>query len=103
LVQLFCLTLCTSIAGGGLEKVAGGNLTSLNVQGCRNVTDAWLEKVAAGCPNLTSLNLQGCRNVTDAGLEKVAAGYLNLTSLNVQGCSDIRDAGLEKVAAGCPT
>jgi hypothetical protein len=31
------------------------------------VTDAGLEKIAAGCPSLTSLNLAYCSSVTDAG------------------------------------
>jgi hypothetical protein len=36
---------------------------------CVKVTDAVLEKVAAGCPNLTPLNFHYCTNVTDAEAE----------------------------------
>jgi hypothetical protein len=48
---------------------------------CNNVTDAGLEKIAAGCPSLASLDLTDCSNVTDAGLAKIAAGCPSLASL----------------------
>jgi putative IMPACT (imprinted ancient) family translation regulator len=47
-------------------------LASLDLSNCENVSDAGIEKVAAGCPILASLNLCDCENVTDAGLQNVA-------------------------------
>jgi F-box/leucine-rich repeat protein 2/20 len=66
------------------------------------VTDAGLEKIAAGCPRLSSLGLAYCSIVTDAGLEKIAAGCSSLSSLNLVSCRNVTDVGLEKIAAGCP-
>ena len=42
-------------------------MATLNLTYCRNVTDAGLAKVAAGCPLLATLILHNCTSVTDAG------------------------------------
>ena len=77
--------------------------TELDLANCKTLTDAGLEKIAAGCPQLASLNLH-CygSEVTDAGLEKIAAGCPQLASLDLSCCKQVTDAGLEKLAAGCP-
>jgi hypothetical protein len=64
----------------------------------RNVTDAGIEKLAAGCPNLTPLNLSFRRNLTDVGLEKLAVGCPKLTSLwtwtrKLLDCEQVTDVG----------
>jgi len=41
---------------------------SLFLADCGAVTDAGLEKLAAGCPRLADVNLEWCFKVTDAGL-----------------------------------
>jgi hypothetical protein len=42
------------------------NLQTLNLDYCRNITDAGLMEVGRGCPNLQTLNLWNCTNITDA-------------------------------------
>jgi hypothetical protein len=53
--------------------------TPLDHSYCKIITDAGLEKVAAGCSKLTSLYLDHCMIVTNVGLNMVAKGYPILT------------------------
>jgi hypothetical protein len=55
--------------------------TPLDHSYCKIITDAGLEKVAAGCSKSTSINLDHCMIVTNVGLKIVAKGYSVLTSL----------------------
>ena len=49
-------------------------LTSLNVTGCGNLTDASIIAVAASCAALASLNVRSCRKLTDASIVAIATG-----------------------------
>ena len=70
-------------------------LTSLNVESCRNLTDASIGEVARGCEQLTSLNVAFCRNLTGASVGEVARGCGQLTSLYVAGCENLTDASID--------
>ena len=48
-------------------------LQHLSIVGCRTVTGAGVEAVAAGCPGLQQLSLANCSNVTDGGVEAASA------------------------------
>jgi hypothetical protein len=74
---------------------------SLNLSGCWNLTDAWLEKFVTRCPKMTALDLTNCGRVTDEGLKKVAARCPHLLSLDLSGCDQVTVKGLEKIATGC--
>jgi hypothetical protein len=41
------------------------NLTTIDLDGCANITDAAILALAKGCPNLTGIYLLGCTNITD--------------------------------------
>ena len=69
-------------------------LTSLDLSGCRLVTDEGLRAVAAACTQLTSLNLSCCYLVTDEGLRAVAAACTQLTLLELYYCSRVTEAGV---------
>ena len=43
----------------GNEQYSCASLTSLDLKGCRYLTDGSMKAVAAGCASLTSLNVQG--------------------------------------------
>ena len=76
-------------------------LESLNLYGCKKITDASVLEVARRCSNLQSLNLYCCENITDASLLEVARRCSNLQSLDLTWCSNITDAGVLEVARGC--
>jgi hypothetical protein len=110
-----------SVSDETVRSVANPNLTSLNLNGCNNITDNGLENLTnipltslflGTCTKLTdsglkhlermplaSLNLMGCRNITDAGIANLAGLSSTLTSLSLRGCCDnITDAGLVHIS-----
>ena len=58
--------------------------------------DKWLWALD-GLTALTSLDLHGCRQVSDDGLRELA-GFTALTYLNLVGCHQVSDIGLQALA-----
>ena len=81
---------------GGFKTVR-----SVNLVGCRKVTDVGLTSVGEGCPNLETLNVSWCNHITDAGLARIGEGCPNLESLYLNKCVQITDAGLATIGEGC--
>ena len=54
------------------------------------------------CAQLTSVNLVGCGQITDASVAALAAGCAQLTSVELYGCWQMTDASVAALAAGCP-
>ena len=80
-------------------------LSTLNMHGCRSITDAALKAVGSNCKQLTNLDIGSRRSeiMTDAGVVAVACGCTQLTTLNLGGCwREITDAALVAVGSGCP-
>ena len=76
-------------------------LSSLNLYGCRRITDDAAKAVASGCPQLTFLNLAGCDKITDAAVLALASGCKQLTSLGLYGCDNVTDAAMVAVGKEC--
>lgn len=53
-----------------------------------------MEALARHCPSLTSLDLHGCFNVTDAGVVALAHCCSGLADLDLAGCRRITDEAL---------
>ena len=53
-------------------------LTSLNVSGCRNLTDAAIQAIAEHCPGLTSLSVSHSKNLTDAAIQAIKIQHASL-------------------------
>ncbi len=87
------LSLPQSVTNEDLAFLSS-NLTSLELLGCRNITDDGLKEVSK-LKNLTWLNLRWC-NITNEGLKEVSK-LENLTSLNLSWCN-ITDDGLKDVS-----
>ena len=56
------------------------------------IDDAVVAAVVSKCTQLTSLNLCGCRYITNAAVVAVASECKQLTTLNLNGCHKITDA-----------
>ena len=76
-----------------------GDLEELRVSCCENITDAALRVVRL--PKLTTLDLSGCSEISDAGLIELSRQCTALKSLNILGTS-ITDAAVSAVARNCP-
>ena len=57
------------------------------------------QSLVAGCGQLRSINLLYCIEVTDAGMSALGAGCGQLRSINLQYCIEVTDAGISVV--GC--
>ncbi len=77
----------------------GSVLQSLDLTWCKDVTDAGVLAVAAGCRELLSLSLRWLKKVTDAGAHAVLRHCRKLRSLNLDHCSALGDASLVALAA----
>ena len=55
------------------------------------------QSLVAGCGQLQSINLGDCDQVTDAGISALGAGCGQLRSINLAGCSKVTDAGISVV------
>jgi hypothetical protein len=78
----------------------------LNLQGCGNITDSSIIRIAEGCPDLRSLNVStdptSIPIVTDVSVIRLAEKYPKLNSLNLRNCVNITDASIIKLSKGCP-
>ena len=83
-------------------RTAQATLTTLELDGCYNITDTAVVAVTSACKRLTSLNLCGCHNISDAAVEAVASECKQLTSLTLHYCYNITDAAVQAVVSACP-
>jgi hypothetical protein len=92
-----------SIDGQWLRTLAGFTaLTSLNLVGCREVSDCGM-RALAGLIALTSLNLARCFKLTNGGFRELS-GLTALTCLDLSDCWQVSDDGMRAVAnqINCP-
>jgi hypothetical protein len=100
-LEFIRVPVLTSVTDAGLTAVArNGALTELWV-GSQWVTDAGLRNVTSSCPLLTTVDITGCRQLTDATLVALGQYSHNLRRLIVN-CPNMTHVGMEAVAAGCP-
>jgi len=82
-----------------------GNLVSVNVSGCRMLTELALLALIRKCPLLNEIKMEG----TDVGKKRVGDEVLNgvvnggVKSLYLGSNSWLRDESVEKIASACPS
>lgn len=85
----------------------------LDLRGCTQLDDATFRTIVAGSSALTSLDVSGCRLLTDEGLQGMAqektywgwkrhSSMKRLRRLRMAGCCQCTDNGLQWVTLGCP-
>ena len=83
---------------GLLQRLTGGRLRSIALNGRRTQqVNALVLIIAEHCTALTSLDVGGCRNLTDASIRAVAEHCTALTSLNVGYCHNLTDASITAI------
>jgi hypothetical protein len=70
------------------------HLTHLELNHCREITDAGVTALAGGLTTLTHLNLNCCQQITDRGVTALAEGLTALTSLDLGMNDKLNDAGM---------
>jgi F-box/leucine-rich repeat protein 14 len=79
--------ICSAMQDSGCGKV----LTSLDISGCRDLTDLGVNCMAEVCPALLRLNMSGLSRVSDVGVRSVCANCWHLQYLNVEDIFLLRD------------
>eukprot|EP00899_Mesostigma_viride_P012606 jgi/Mesvir1/21346/Mv20836-RA.1 len=77
-------------------------LTTLELDSCRGVSDICLFSVAAKCSELRNLDVGGCQLITDAGVSAIAAACRQLEHLNLGSLPSVTDGSMLAIAALCP-
>ena len=98
------LSGCRGLTDEGIKTIATSSLVDLSVAMCGlRLTDESVLAVAANCPSLKRLVIADCKFITDRGLTAIAAGCGSLTELDCSRCPKLTDASVKAVVAGCPS
>ena len=74
---------------------------TLELVGCRDVTDRGVAALLRGCGRLRGLHLGWC-GVSNRGVAMVAARlHASLTALDISGCARVTDAGVTHLVSRC--
>ncbi len=75
------------------------SLESLDLGGCKHLTNAVLHILPERFENLKELNLRGCKRITEAGLEAIVENASNLKHLTLDNCPGTTIKVLHKLNA----
>ena len=77
---------------------------TLSFSRCDAVTDVFVNAVALQCcdSEVESVNLWGCKLITDASIEALARSYPKLKSVDLTYCTLLTDASIGALAGNCP-
>jgi F-box/leucine-rich repeat protein 2/20 len=97
------LSQCDNVSNDALGCMAAilrGGLRTLNVLGCRDITNDGIRRLGGSCAELVSLCLGWC-HISDNALLVLSKQCTLLEELDVSGCGRISDAGVTAVTSGC--
>ena len=77
-------------------------LKSVNLRGCKLLTDVSIVPLAGSCPLLKSVNLWRCKLLTDVSVGALAGSCPLLESVNLTFCKLLTDASIVAFAGSCP-
>ena len=60
-------------------------LESIDLSGCRGITDVGVSALGHGCGQLQAINLSGCNRVTNIGVSALGHGCCQLQTINLHG------------------
>ncbi|KAL6077083.1 hypothetical protein QOT17_002390 [Balamuthia mandrillaris] len=75
-------------------------LQVLNLSWCKNLQDAALLELAAGCPRLEQLNLAWCSNLSGKHLHDLPLACPHLKLLNLRGCFRVSFVCMKSLSVG---
>ena len=98
------ISFCTNISDYGMKMLIFENkcLTTLNLAGCKLLTNSTLSSVASVCEYLQNLNVSENKNITDKGIRFIRTGCKKLKYLNLSCCPKLNYGSISKmVINGC--
>ncbi|MEO1480173.1 MAG: hypothetical protein AAFV01_16520, partial [Bacteroidota bacterium] len=82
-------------------SLLSAKVTSINLAGCCDITDACVKAIAATCHALVSLYVRGCGALTDESIKAIAANCPALELLDIQWCPALTHESIKAVPASC--
>jgi len=95
-IKTLVLEKCKSLADEDVMGLADSNITHLNLNFCKKLTDKSIRKLAKSMP-LVILKLQDCKNLTDRSLSALASNQ-TLVGLDARDCKSLTHAGIKSLA-----
>eukprot|EP00124_Ichthyophonus_hoferi_P000430 Ihof_evm1s16 gene=Ihof_evmTU1s16 len=71
--------------------IAGASLTHLDVKGCSDLTDDFIQLVAQNCHLLEGLVFDDLQDITDEAVLLLTSGCPKITKLHMRGCVNLTD------------
>ena len=98
-VKSLDLSFCSNLSDYGMKMLIYERkcLTSLNIGGCKLITNGTLSSIASVCDYLLKLNISENKNITDKGIRLIRNGCKKLNYLNVSYCSKLSYEGIAKL------
>jgi F-box and leucine-rich repeat protein 2/20 len=95
-------SLCLHLSDDSISSLALGcpHLKTLILRGCR-IKDAAIEAVSKLCRDLTTLNIDGCIELTGACLHYLADGCSHLQDIDLRWMNEMRPLDLAALVRGC--
>ena len=102
-LQSLSLFWCHEITDTGLITISEHcpHLKSLKLDDCHQITDASIILISTRCIEIQSLNLCRCNQITDATIILLSTHCTGLQSLNLTGCRQITDASIISISIHC--
>jgi len=76
----------------------GGNLKTLKMSFCMNVSDEAVRSITKNCTGLTTIDLKGCVHITDDGVRQLAVKCTHLQNISISRCKRLTDKALCNLA-----
>ena len=93
--QTLCLSSCPYLTDNGLDALFQlGEITSLSIASCPQITNATLERISAYLKNLHTLELSNMPQLSDFALSLALASCSQLTTLSIDQCEGFGDQAL---------
>lgn len=101
-IQYVTMSECNLVTDHGLERLAKlENLKCLDISYCSNISDYGMKMLIYEKPRLTSLNIAGCKLVTNDTLSNIASVCDYMVRLNLSELKSITDKGIRFIRLGC--
>lgn len=78
-------------------QISGGNIETINLNGCHNISDKGIKSIAEKCPNLKKLEVYWIPNLTDEGMKPIFENCKKIEFLNISGLKHVTTNALDLI------
>lgn len=85
------------IADATFKDIEMSTLRSINLSFCKEISNATIRALSAGCPNITNVTLVNCSGITDASMTILKDQFVELSEVDIENCKRVTDAGVSEL------